>query len=280
MSVTIELHGGLGNQMFQYAAGYALAKHHGVGLTLDLRRFGEYKLRSYLLNRFPLDTHTTLEGAEAPALVHKIKRRLGFLNKETGAVYNEPHYHFNDNFFTLAPDVVLKGYFQSWKYFETVADDVRRQFTNVPAKDLPADRVKVSLHVRRGDYVTDKNAQKVHGVDLERYYKQAVETMQMLYGMDITFVLFSDDPAFIKEKFSHLQNIIVAEGDPEAPEQDIALMSACDHHILANSTFSWWGAWLNPSKTKTVIAPRQWFARAALIKDNALDLYPAGWMLL
>lgn len=280
MSITVELHGGLGNQMFQYAAGYALARHHGVKLVLDLRRFGEYRLRSYLLDRFPLATHDTLEGDNAPALIHKIKRRLGFLQKNDSAVYNEPHYHFNDNFFSLASDITLKGYFQSWKYFDVVREDIRRQFTLAPKAALPKDRVTVSLHVRRGDYVTDKNAQKVHGVDLEQYYKQSVEMMQTLYGVDITFVLFSDDPAFIREEFAYLKNVVVAEGDPAAPEQDIALMATCNHHILANSTFSWWGAWLNAAKDKTVIAPRNWFTRDELLKNNTVDLYPEGWVLL
>lgn len=292
-TVAIRLVGGLGNQMFQYAAALGLAERQSKALRLDLSAFDAYQIRSYQLDRLrvPQDLCAGVPmakpvfGAFAARVVRRLKR--GYFLRDV--IYQEPHFHFDKAFCSLNGEkLYLEGYFQSPRYFEGVEKLLRERFqAKAPLSDvaqgwaakIAASPCGISLHVRRGDYLTVA-ASAVH-VALDRsYYDQAVSLMLDLAGPEAEFFLFSDDPDFISEAFEDLPNAHVVRSDPSASWEDMFLMARCRHHIIANSSYSWWGAWLNHASGKRVIAPARWFTTEKLATCNVLDLFPNDWILL
>jgi hypothetical protein len=143
---------------------------------------------------------------------------------------------------------------------------------------IQASRLPISVHVRRGDYLNPSTA-KFHGILGEPYYRQALARIEAAIGGGAALFVFSDDPAAAEQvlNFVPKSRLVHVRGEPERPWEDMALMARCRHHIIANSSFSWWGAWLNPFPDKVVIAPRAWFAPTELKRHNTADLYPPGW---
>ncbi|WP_051379807.1 alpha-1,2-fucosyltransferase [Bradyrhizobium murdochi] len=303
--ITVSLIGGLGNQMFQYAAGKALAERHGVGLALDLSGFRNYSDRSFLLDR--LRVPETVVSLAQPRVAEKDQKQFaralwkGRVDRLLGLAglpklasspqeYREPHFHYDPAFEALGPRTVLFGYFQSERYFGCIAERLRDWFSpREPLSDAAAEvlariecsRLPVSTHVRRGDYLNPGTAE-FHGILGERYYRQALDRLEAGIGQESTLFVFSDDPTAAEEilNFVPKSRLVLVRGDPQRPWEDMALMARCRHHIIANSSFSWWGAWLNRSPDKVVIAPRAWFAPNELKKLNIHDLYPPGWVLV
>ena len=300
-TVVIRLVGGLGNQMFQYAAALGLAVRQSRTLKMEVSAFEAYKKRSYQLNclKVPQDLYTG-EPLFQPAsnsiparVIRRIKREVfkGYVFKGGAfrkGVYCEPHFHFDPAFFKLSGvEILLNGYFQSPRYFDRVEELLRERFRpGAPLSATAADwaaRIAasprgVSLHVRRGDYTEGANS-AVHGVLDRGYYDRAVDLIQELAGK-AEFFLFSDEPDFTAETFAGLPNSHVVRSDPAASWEDMFLMARCRHNIIANSSYSWWGAWLNPAEGRRVIAPARWFAPDRLAACNVLDLYPDDWILL
>lgn len=293
-AVYVRLKGGLGNQMFQYAAALSLAGQCGCPLKLDLSYFPTDPLREFGLDAFGLagpvaskeeiDTFSANKGWRRK--IGKTVGRPDLLLPD--GLYVEPHFHFAEDFFNRTPPVLLDGYWQSEKYFAGRADDVRAAFSSDAPKSLLSqathERIdaagnSVSVHVRLGDYVTGKAASKMSGSCTPDYYRRAVDTLDRALDAP-TYFIFSDEPQRASELLGFIENRIVVTGDPARPAGDLALMSACKHHIIANSSFSWWGAWLNPDAEKFVIAPRLWFSRDYLRKHDAADLYPENWLTL
>lgn len=281
--VTVQLTGGLGNQMFQYAAGAALARRHGVPLCLDLSELAHDRLRDYMLDRYRLSDTVEIGDQTTPFIMLRLARLVSF-----GGLYVEPHYHFDPGFLNCGRDSRLYGYFQSERYFDGMAETLRDHFAlKEPLSSSAASLsqkieqapVSVSLHVRRGDYVSDETTRKVHGSVGDDYYRRAVALMSRLHGDKAVFFIFSDDPDYADKAFSFFPDRHVVRGS-DSPHEDMHLMARCNHHIIANSSFSWWGAWLNPDPEKIVIAPRLWFARDTQLKKNTVDLYPQGWITL
>ena len=300
--ISVEVIGGLGNQMFQYAAALALARRCGTGLKVDARAFRTYRRRPYQLDKLsipaeylPADGVTPLIPARRSNgldLIERILRRLKRPIKSAGrGVYREPHFHFDPAFFDLKPPIALLGHFQSERYFTSVADALRGHFR--PALPFGSQAVRVaamidrapasvSVHVRRGDYISDPTTARFHGALGRDYYRRALEVMTALHGVDLAVFLFSDEPAAAAEMLDlpTAGQLVVVDGTSERPWDDMALMARCRHHVIANSSFSWWGAWLDPKPDKTVIAPRAWFAPDELRSKNTCDLYPAQWILV
>ena len=292
-SVVVRLLGGLGNQMFQYAAALALAHRQGRELLLDLSSFITYKDWPYQLDRLqvPQSLHQgePVRHPVSPSFTDRLLRKLaggGFYQPGT---YREPHFHFDPAFFKLTgEEIMLEGYFQSPLYFSGAEDLIRERFRPTPpltetalswSERLTSSPMSVSVHVRRGDYVRTKHAAATHGaLDLD-YYKRAIPLMRCLYP-NIEFFVFSDDPDYVEATLGDLPNLYAVRSDPSAPWEDMFLMAMCNHHIIANSSYSWWGAWLNPKPGKTVIAPARWFAAAKLAQTNVLDVFPDDWILL
>lgn len=279
--------------MFQYAAGLGLAVRQGKALQLDLSAFDAYKTWPYQLDKLNVQqdiyTSTPLAVPVSLSLTARIVRKLKSDHIVREGLYREPHFHFNPSIFSLTGDeILLDGYFQSPWYFQGAEPLLRERFQpRAPLTDLAAgwaakidaSSCSVSLHVRRGDYL--KAAASVVHSSLDRgYYDRAVALMQDLAGPDAEFFLFSDDPDFIAEAFVGLPHSHVVRSDQSAPWEDMFLMARCSHNIIANSSYSWWSAWLNPAEGKRVIAPARWFTPDKLATCNVLDLYPDDWILL
>ena len=298
--------GGLGNQMFQYAAAKSLAVRHGVPVVFDLTGYRSDRLRNFLLDQLQVPEAASkanmVEVSPASARrvaflrwrnrFERVARRLGLPPlPRLKASYAQPGYCFDPGFYDQGPTVALLGFFQSERYFSGITDMIRAHFQPREAlsddAQVIADRIAnsamaVSVHVRRGDYVNSETTARFHGALGTAYYEQALRVLQPMLDRPATFFVFSDDPEEAKQalRFVPQASLVHVRGDPQRPWEDLALMARCHHHVIANSSFSWWGAWLNPSVEKIVVAPRRWFSVESLRQYNTCDLYPEGWILI
>jgi hypothetical protein len=298
--IVAQLTGGLGNQMFQYAAGRSMALRCGVPLKLDLSEYRFHHpndvVREYELQGFPLATTIADDADRArfgvkpgdrlrPRSVRwrKLLRKLARTN--VWPTYTEPHFHFDSVAMTLQPPVYLKGFWQSERYFANCREAIRRDLTPIAA--LEPENAKyaaqidaknaVSLHVRRGDFANLAGSIKFHGTCSLDYYHNAIERLQSKVEAPHFFV-FSDDLQWASDNVrSKFPMTFIDANPPDRGYRDMQLMARCRHHILANSTFSWWGAWLNPSPGKVVIAPARWFNNGP---GDLHDLIPQGWLII
>ncbi len=286
--IVTRLMGGLGNQMFQYAAGRRLAQHHGTELKLDLTWFDNVEVdtrREYELGCFELKA-APAEPKEIEGLTMATPYLMGFFGKRKKlTMLGEKHYQFDPAVLKAPDNVLLQGFWQSEKYFKDAQKLIRKDFIvknpptgNNKAVLLYIEEVNaVSLHVRRGDYVTSKATNEFHGTATLDYYRKAMAYMAKKIEHPHFFV-FSDDTAWCKKNLKiDFPATYVDHNPANKGFEDMRLMIACDHHIIANSSFSWWGAWLNPSKDKIVAAPKQWFRDKSI---DTSDLIPKDWVRL
>ena len=296
-TVVIRLVGGLGNQMFQYAAALGLAERQSRILKVDASGCITCEHRPYQLDclKVPQDLYTgarlfqPVSNLIAARVIQIIKLDVLKASVFRKGVYREPHYHFDPAFFDLSgTEILLNGYFQSPRYFESVVELLRERFQpaaplSVTAADwaakIAASPCSVSLHVRRGDYLEAPHSALQDALD-RGYYDRAVNLIQCLAGETVEFFLFSDEPDFVAEAFADLPRAHVVRSDPHKSWEDMFLMARCRHNIIANSSYSWWGAWLNSGEDKRVIAPARWLTSAEMAARNVLDLYPDDWILL
>lgn len=289
--IVVGLCGGLGNQLFQYATGRRLAHLRGTELVLDLGWFdhrpSSNTIRDYELGRYPIQARSVFPGEAFWCRLHqgRILRRIPLFPRRWRH-YRERSFEFDPAVLTLPDNTYLDGYWQSYKYFADIAPQIRQELTPVHAP-APQDETiaakmaasggrAVSLHVRRGDYVTNPAAAKMHGLCSPAYYERAVNTIAQRVVQPHFFV-FSDDMPWVR---NHLrlpgEVTYVDHNGPATAFQDLRLMSLCSHHVVANSSFSWWGAWLSGREDGCVIAPAAWFADAR----NTADLTPEHWIRL
>lgn len=299
--VTVVLHGGLGNQMFEYATGLSLARRHQVPLVLDTTyirdRFPrkDFAYRTFRLDEFTIDAGLTPLSRLSRALPVPgfwlgldllsigARRLLGM----TRLVREKKEHSFDPGVYSLGDRLVVWGYWQSVKYFEDIGDEVRSAFTLKSSLTGPAmaiaDRIKapnaVSVHVRRGDFVTSASALALHGATDLEYYRRAVEYVAARVS-DPHFFVFSDDTAWCRENL-HIPFPVEYPGEDSAGPDGawhLSLMSYARCNIIANSTFSWWSAWLNSHPEKIVIAPKAWYAATSRHHDE--DIVPGDWIRL
>jgi hypothetical protein len=280
--IAVRLIGGLGNQMFQYAAGRALAERLGTELLLDTRDFEHYTLHSYGLCRFAI-TKQVANSAQLsrwPSWIRRGSRLLRRIGIHT-RWFNEIQFEYDSAWESIPDGTLIDGYFQSQRYFAGTAESIRREFVpvaplsqqNANYAKLARDCDSVMIHVRRGDYVTNLNTLKFHGVCSIAYYEASINYIRERL-VNPRFFVFSNDMAWAQENLKLGDDAVFVTGNDTSPEIDIHLMAQCRHYIIANSTFSWWGAWLNFSKEKIVIAPECWFASLT----NTRDLIPQEWV--
>lgn len=284
--IVVRLIGGLGNQMFQYAAGLAVAKRLGVELVLDSRGFADYTLHTYGLDALQVSARqlTSAEAARFPEWRRQIARGVHRFTGWQGQYYFEPFFTYNPRWQDLPDHSYLNGYFQSEKYFAEIREQLRAEFapraaltaTNQSYISQAGDSCSVSIHVRRGDYVTDPRNNNVLGVCSIDYYRRAIDWCRS-HLTNPRFFVFSNDMAWSKDNLPLGQDAAFIEGNGKSPEMDMLIMSRCQHHIIANSSFSWWGAWLASTLEHHVIAPTPWFETSTL---SAADLLPASWLQL
>lgn len=284
--------GGLGNQLFIYAAGYAAASRQSIHLYIDDSWFSTQSVRSYELDTFE-STGTVVSDKKKlffarrtrPArFARKIANRLNVPSFTT--VSEEKAFTVNSAIISAAPGVRLTGYLQSYKYFEDFADHIREQLVSIvdPTPwffetfgSLAALGPWIAVHVRRGDFL-NQGTRQVHGVVARCYYSNALKLMGNLIP-GATPVVFSDDPVAARRMLED-ENPSAIYIDSPATSKDIesvVLMSQSDGSIIANSTFSWWGAWLGDKEGRPVIAPRPWMDEPSF---HERDLLPPNWLTL
>jgi len=280
--IITKISGGLGNQLFQYALGRAVAKHHDVPLKLDITAYENYKLhKGYRLDKFNINAEiaekneiSSLKGSDF--LIFKALRRAGLRNKHT--YYSEKQRVVYDENVFSHPTRYLEGYWQNERYFlsirETILDELQPKYSlSVNArsyKELFLTSTAVSIHVRRGDYLKHP---EIGVLDLD-YYKRAVQYIEN-HVVSPRFFIFSDDIQWCKENFKFILDPIYID-ETETEIDDLVLMSSCCHNIVANSSFSWWGAWLNKNETKMTISPKKWMAE----NPSGYKWVPRTWIEL
>ncbi|HJZ99745.1 MAG TPA: alpha-1,2-fucosyltransferase [Candidatus Solibacter sp.] len=291
--IIVEIRGGLGNQMFQYAFGRAQAERLGVNLVLDTTAYSDYRLH----HGFQLASVFNAPAREATP--QELRAFLGWrllafrmggrarniaLRIPGKYLVREPHFEYHAKAASAPAGSYFAGYWQSERYFAQVDSVIRREFTfrqpPSPANAQMCDRIRsvnaVSIHVRRGDFVADTRTNAYHGTCSADYYADAVRAIQQRVE-GATFYVFSDDVPWVQANL-HVAGpcVFVEHNTGPSAFEDMRLMSACRHHIIANSSFSWWGAWLGSNRDKLVIAPRRWF----VAEINTDDLLPKTWMKL
>ena len=289
--IIAKLLGGLGNQMFQYATARRLAEKHSTILKLDVTGFEEYKLRRYNLHCFQaweyLATQTEIESIKGNQNIFSGLRRK-FISKldikhPRNSWIIEKQFHFDADILESPNNVLLDGYWQSEKYFADITDILRREFAIKYQQDIQsqkfADSIQnteaVSLHVRRTDYVQNVLTNKIHGTCDQDYYDRSVRYIAERVTNPHFFV-FSDEPQWARDNLKlDFPMTIVDCNDASRNYEDLRLISMCKHNIIANSSFSWWGAWLNSNLDKLVIAPQKWFNDET---RNTKDIIPERWI--
>jgi hypothetical protein len=292
--IIIKLQGGLGNQMFQYAIGRKLSILNKTELKLDLSFLldrtprSNFTYRDYNLNIFNLKIESATSEEIKPFVNHldnKIKRKIYsylFLGKNKKYIY-EKQLTCDPNIFKLTGNIYLDGYWQTEKYFSDIKNILYNDFNiKIPQDEKNQEITKiiknsnsVSIHTRRGDYITNKQTYNVHGIcDLDYYYNCVNLLLKQIENPH--FFIFSDDHKWAKEnlKLDYLMTFI-DHNNASKNYEDLRLMSQCKHNIIANSSFSWWGAWLNKNPDKIVYAPQKWFNDSS---RDTKDLIPDQWI--
>jgi len=279
--IIVRLSGGLGNQMFQYAFGRNLALLRGDELLLDIKNFGkiesetkrEYKLSVFNINE-EIASNDEIKKVIVASFLDIVYRKL--------FKYDSSHLlergGYDARYKKMHGDVYLDGYWQSGKYFAEYKDIIRNDFIlkkklSVEAeyilKQINNAKISISLHVRAGDYFTDKRYLKMFGQYSICYYQKVIDFVMNNYGQ-CTFFVFSVDIDWVKNNLKLPSNTIYINGNDF---EDMYLMSQCNDNIIANSSFSWWGAWLNKKSSKKVFYPMKWSDNC-----NVDDLIPKEWV--
>jgi hypothetical protein len=265
------LTGGLGNQMFQYAFGRAISAKIKASLKLHFTNALFNTQRSYELDVFNISaTIATAADLQKFSIIRNrfVNRLLFLLDDRFGIQFNKHivtqryPYSYDSDYLSVKDESYIQGYWADERYFKEVEDIIRKEFTLKEKLDKRNQEIlkqirlstSVSIHVRRGDYVTNKtNAFKFIGFD---YYANSIKKIKSMVS-DPVFFIFSDDIAWCKENLKQTLDkaYFVDWNNGRESYKDIVLMSACKHNIIANSTFSWWGGWLNQNKNKICIKP-------------------------
>lgn len=285
--ITVKLIGGLGNQMFQYAFAKTLLRN-GYEIKLDISAFETYHLHGgFGLDHYDITIPIASKEDLAPFKINfltKLKRKLKIPNKK---MLEEKTLCFQNDLLAPSDGTYIHGYFQSEKYFKEIRADIIQDFmiksplspySESVKENILASSLSASVHIRRGDYVSNSQANNIHGTCPLAYYHQAIELLGSK-SENIHFYVFSDDIEWVKQNLKIYNAIYIDSKEKRIPHEDIYLMSLCQHNIIANSSFSWWGAWLNKNNDKIVIAPKNWFNSPA-IQIQASDIIPENWIKL
>jgi hypothetical protein len=292
--ICVELSGGLGNQMFQYACGRALAYRHGTKLVLDMSRLKKnqekHTIRTYSLNIFGVQHEEISRDnlKKIKPLIYRILNtlsiRIRHVGIQTKTYFIENKYSYNTRIEKTSGTCFLSGYWQSPKYFQSVENIIREEFTFPDQLNLQnnywLDKINntnsISLHIRRTDFVNNK-FHDIHGTCSIEYYTEAIEILRSKFE-DPVFFIFSDDIEWAKQNLSiEFRCFFITGNVGNNSYIDMQLMSFCKHNIIANSSFSWWGAWLNNNPDKIVIAPIRWF-KNEILNSQTTDLIPQTWI--
>ena len=282
----VKLYGGLANQMFQYSL-YKSLLHNGYEVYTDTLSFipswgfDNVSLKDTFpyvrLNDSDVSLIKKLSANRSP--LSRVGKYLG-LHKKTH--YFEPTNHFNPGVFNLISDYYFEGYWQTEKYFIDIQEEVRNDFRfkifsdqiNIDLSTLLENEESVSIHVRKG---LDYQKSITNGTCNIDYYFKAIGLIKEKLR-NPRFFVFTDNKEWVKEKFQKFEYTLIDWNPVAGPSNylDMQLMSHCKHNIIANSTYSWWGAWLNKNKNKVIIAPQYWYNGKR--NQTTMDLVPSEWM--
>ena len=293
--IVVKIFGGLGNQLFQYAFGRRLALERNTELYFDSSIYSQSSGSSFTKRDFELNVFT-INGkiADEKILSQFSQSKFNKLFNEfiirspfikSANYLREPHFQFYQNAMKIGKQVYVNGYWQSEKYFSTIRNQLLTEL--IPSSSLSSESRSIyedmqlhnaiSLHIRRGDYITDPTNQSIYHTCTLDYYSKAIDYICSKVQLP-KFYVFSDDVEWVKSnlKINH-QIHFIEHNKGKKSYQDLILMSKCKHNIIANSSFSWWGAWLNQHENKLVIAPKKWFKLNSI---NTKDLIPTSWIQL
>lgn len=294
--IIVKLMGGLGNQLFQYAFAKYLATKHGVDLKVDVSELNmdslhaDELIRTLGLKNFNVNLTLATESELKTYRKSKLNKVWDLFLLNIPVSFNklyirEPHFYFYRKAMNAPSDCYLDGYWQSEKYFSEIRNQLLLDFSVVSELSEETKRLvekvksqnSVSIHVRRGDYLSIQGNQQIYETCDEAYYLAAMKCIE-LKNSDCVFYVFSDEPEWFKKNIHTDYSVqYVTHNTGKNSFQDLFLMSLCKHNIIANSSFSWWGAWLNQYADKMVVAPKKWFKNN--IKDTS-DLIPKSWIQL
>lgn len=292
--IMVELNGGLGNQMFQYAFGRALSLKYDCDFYINIDTLKKgisnryFTARQFELNIFDIKAREAGENEIRKFSSNNLLAKIFKKQKSKNIIFIERSFKYHPESENIQGNVYLKGYWQTEKYFTKWRNAIMKDFTFLLDKNKLTQKIgedislknSVSIHIRRGDYLTSPSSNEVHGVLPLQYYIEAMEVIQNKVS-DAFFFVFSDDSNWVKQQFFKDKNnmVIVDHNTEKESWQDMYLMSLCNHNIIANSSFSWWGAWLNNKPGKIVIAPLKWFANVDLNTQTS-DIIPDSWIKL
>lgn len=300
--VIVSIYGGLGNQMFQYAFGRSLATRLDTDLKYDysfnLRR-KDFKQSDivFLLDIFKLKIeHATIEEIRKFRVDNKVYRKAYIYLKNlipSSIIRNkliyESTYDFHKSILSSDYNYYVSGYWQSEKYFKDIISILKEEFKlqrpadlrNVDITEKIENSESVSVHLRGRDYIANPATKKMHFTCNLSYYERSFYYLTKVLKKNIHFFVFSDDHNWARSFLQTEYPFTIVEGNSwnKGSYEDLRLMSLCKHNIIANSSFSWWGAWLNQNPHKIVVAPQKWFNDPKLNIQSA-DIVPSNWIRL
>jgi len=297
--IIIKAYGGLGNQMFQYAFGRALSLKYNREMFIDKSYFNKenYPFHTHPYYPYKLDIYNIENDFVSPNIskfinIVKRKRLFHVINPIIGRLnlYKFiPEYFPEDNFSIAklknSKNAFLEGYWQKYSIIEEFRDIIiinltlKKEISKVNKEILnKIDSLNsISIHIRQGDYITNPTFNAYYEICPMKYYEDAMDYIAMQVDNPVFFI-FSDSIDWVKNNM-HFKYLIIYVDNKGPDHEDLYLMSKCKHNIIANSSFSWWGAWLNENPDKIVIAPKKWFKDP--IKNNETkDLLPNSWIII
>lgn len=293
------LSGGLGNQMFQLAAGAALARRLNKSIVCDARPVLRDAQRRIGVDAFQCDApifprpHAPssmevlgdlppLKRASLSFVLWSIRHRSRVLYvRERGLAYQDVLDRLRTS---EGRAIYLHGFWQSEQYFASHRDEIRRLFAFREGPSMENSQIlesirsskSIAIHIRRGDYVSNPKNRQIYASCSLDYYRRAVGYLVERLGAEkVHAYLFSDDPEWVQDNLEIPIGKTIVRNNADSPEEDMRLMSSCEHHVLANSTFSWWGAWLASHPNQIVVAPRVWYHGQPRVDDS---IVPRTWV--
>jgi hypothetical protein len=258
--------------------GRKLAVIRNCELVLDKSGYQQYKIHNFELDRFHVDGTCYTKASQ---FKNWLAKKLSLTSEIP--VFKERFFQFDDSALKIDPPIIIDGYWQSEKYFKDIRSTLLKDFTlkknadkeNLSWLELIQERPSVSLHIRRGDYLTNQHANAFHGTLPLTYYQNAVSKIQQCEN-ELRYFVFSDDPQWVSENLKLDGQAYYISNNMTQGYEDLRLMKNCKYNVIANSSFSWWGAWLNENPDKKVYAPDRWFKDPTV---NTKDVLPQEWII-
>lgn len=280
--IIVNLKGGLGNQMFQYALGRKLALKNNDVLKLYIAGLDRANAVGDIYRPFSLGRFNVVKNIASETETRTLKYPYGVFSKGwryiNAKLLRNTHTLFEPHILNCQGDIFLDGYWQSPKYFEDIRDVLLADFTLADPLPKYAETIlaemqattSVAIHIRRGDYIKNPQVAREFGICTKNYYQRAVSTITETYPA-ATYFVFSDDIDWVKHNLTLGEQVVYVQHPELTDTAELFMMSRCQHNIIANSTFSWWAGWLNTNPDKLVIAPTPWFDKNAYDPSLLLD---------